>query len=122
MQVSKVAPGGPAPFLMHRRMEETFTFVGLDVHKKDISVAVAAGGLRGEARFGGVIPNTAAALSKLAGKLAGKGGADPLVDVGCFSSFGHGYPAPAKGPVGDPGGENNMLCIMWEHFLPPSRR
>jgi len=28
-------------------MEKTITFVGLDVHKKSISVAVAEGGLRG---------------------------------------------------------------------------
>ncbi len=63
------------PCLMHRRrvMERNITFVGLDVHKKSISVAVAAGGLRGAARFVGTIPNTPEALSKLAGKLAGKG-------------------------------------------------
>ena len=54
-------------------MEETITFVGLDVHKKGISVAVAEGGLRGGARFLGDIPNTPDALSKLARKLAGKG-------------------------------------------------
>ena len=54
-------------------MEKTITFVGLDVHKKSISVAVAERGLRGAVRFVGTIPNTPAALSKLAGKLAGQG-------------------------------------------------
>ncbi len=45
-------------------------FVGLDVHKKSISVAVAEGGVRGAARFVGNFPITPDALSKLAGKLA----------------------------------------------------
>ena len=50
MQVSRVAPDGPVPCFMHRRrvMERNITFVGLDDHKKSISVAVAEGGLRGE--------------------------------------------------------------------------
>jgi len=56
-------------------MEKNITFVGLDVHKKSISVAVAEAGLRGAGRFVGNIPNTPEALSKLARKLAGKGGA-----------------------------------------------
>ncbi len=54
-------------------MEETITFVGLDVHKKSISVAIAEDGLREEARFLGLVPNTAGALTKLAGKLEKKG-------------------------------------------------
>ena len=54
-------------------MEKTITFVGLDVHKKSISVAVAEGGVRGTARFVGEISNTPSALSKLAEKLARKG-------------------------------------------------
>ena len=55
-------------------MEKNITFVGLDVHKKSISVAVAEGGVRGAGRFVGNIPNTPDSLTKLAGKLADKGG------------------------------------------------
>lgn len=54
-------------------MEKNTTFVGLDVHKKSISVSVAEGSVRGAARFVGNIPNTPDALSKLSGKLASKG-------------------------------------------------
>ncbi len=50
-------------------MEKTITFVGLDVHKETISVAVAAGGLRWEARYFGIIENRPAALRKLAERL-----------------------------------------------------
>ena len=55
-------------------MEKRITYIGMDVHKRDISVAVANGGLRGEARYLGVIANTPGALSKLSSKLSDKGG------------------------------------------------
>src|SRR6266851_7473789 len=47
MQVTRVAPGRPVPSLMHRRrvMADRITYVGLDVHKESIVVAVAEGGL-----------------------------------------------------------------------------
>src|SRR5258705_5472383 len=75
MQVTRVAPGWPVPSLMHRRrvMADRISYVGLDVHKDSIVVAVAAGGLRGEVREYGRIANTAGALDRLMRKLGGEG-------------------------------------------------
>src|SRR5436189_5375229 len=75
MQVTRIAPGKPVPSLMHRRrvMADRITYVGLDVHKDSIVVAVAAGGLRGEVREYGRIANTATALDRLLRKLGGDG-------------------------------------------------
>src|SRR4051812_28670259 len=75
MQVARVAPGRPVPSLMHGRrvMAETITYVGLDVHKETIAVALAAAGKRGEVREYGTIANTPAALKALASKLAKSG-------------------------------------------------
>jgi transposase len=60
---------------MHRRrvVGDRITYVGLDVHKAAIVVAVAEGGLRGEIREYGRIANTPAALDRLAGKLGHDG-------------------------------------------------
>jgi transposase len=49
------------------------TYVGLDVHKQGIVVAVAEDGLRGEVREYGRIANTPAALDRLARKLSHEG-------------------------------------------------
>src|ERR1700756_3888048 len=75
MQVTRVAPGWPVPSLMHRRrvMADRITYVGLDVHKDSIVVAVAVGGLRGEVREYGRIANTPTALDRLLRKLGGDG-------------------------------------------------
>ncbi len=54
-------------------MEEHTTFVGLDVHKATIAVCVAEAGRDGDVRLVGGIPNTPAALDKLAARL-GRGG------------------------------------------------
>src|SRR5450631_303004 len=72
MQATRVVPDGPVPSLMHRRrvMAKSITYVGLDVHKDTIAVALAEAGLRGEVREHGKIPNTPAALKALTVKLA----------------------------------------------------
>src|SRR3981081_3134635 len=75
MQVTRIAPGKPVRSLMHRRrvMADRITYVGLDVHKESIVVAVASGGLRGEVREYGRIANTAAALDRFPRKLGSHG-------------------------------------------------
>src|SRR5690606_16205356 len=61
--------------LRHRRraVAESISFVGLDVRKATIAVAVAEEGRHGEVRFLGEVPNDVAALDRLATKLGGGG-------------------------------------------------
>ena len=54
-------------------MEKLITYIGLDVHKNMIAVAVAESGLRKEVREYGTIANTPAAMKKLIAKLASTG-------------------------------------------------
>lgn len=51
-------------------MEKRITYIGLDVHKDTIAVALAGAGKRGEVREYGKIANTATALQSLVSKLA----------------------------------------------------
>lgn len=51
-------------------MEDRIIYVGLDVHKDWIVVALAEGGLRGEIREHGRIANTSAALDRLVHRLS----------------------------------------------------
>ena len=50
----------------------SITYVGLDVHKATVSVAVAEGGRGGEIRQLGVFENRPEVLSKLAARLSNK--------------------------------------------------
>ena len=70
MQVIEGCAGWPAPSLMHRRrvLKQPITYVGLDVHKDTIAIALAEADRRGEVREHGKIANTAAALKGLAFK------------------------------------------------------
>ena len=54
-------------------MADRITYVGLDVHKQGIVVAVAEDGLRGEVREYGRIANAPAALDRLARKFSREG-------------------------------------------------
>jgi glycosyl transferase family 2 len=52
---------------------DRITYVGLDVHKEGIVVTVAEGGIGGDDREYGRIPNTAGALDRLMRKFGGAG-------------------------------------------------
>jgi hypothetical protein len=54
-------------------MEKPITYIGFDVHKETIAVALAEAGKRGEVREYGTIANTPTALKALASKLAKSG-------------------------------------------------
>ena len=55
------------PSLMHRRraLKQLITYIGLDVHKETIAVALAEAGKRNEVREYGKIANTPAAVKAL---------------------------------------------------------
>jgi transposase len=74
---------------MHRRrvVEHTITYVGLDVHKDTIAVALSEPGKRGEVREYGKIANTPAALRTLVAKLTRDGGAPRF----CYEAGPCGY-------------------------------
>jgi transposase len=53
-------------------MKEIAAFIGLDVHKDSISVAIADAGRDGEVRFWGAVPNTPEAIEGLTKRLGGR--------------------------------------------------
>ena len=67
-------------------MKQVRSFVGMDVHKATISISVAEDGRSGPVRFLGVIPNTPAAVHKMAKQLARHGELDF-----CYEASGCGY-------------------------------
>ena len=68
-------------------MADCISYIGLDVHKESIVVAVASGGLRGEVREYGRIANTATALDRLLRKL----GSDGTTLRFCYEAGPSGY-------------------------------
>src|SRR3954453_6547498 len=72
MQVHEGCAGWPVPSLMHRRrvVEQVITYVGLDVHKDTIAVALAEADQRGAVGEYGKIAHTPSAVKTLAAKLA----------------------------------------------------
>ena len=50
-------------------MDEFSAFIGLDVHKDSITVAIADAGREGEVRVWGSLPNTTSAVNRVLGKL-----------------------------------------------------
>jgi transposase len=65
---------GTEPHAWETGLMDTITYVGLDVHKATISVALAEGGRGGEIRQIGVFENRPEVLAKLAARLAKGGG------------------------------------------------
>ena len=55
-------------------MKENSTFIGMDVHKNSIDIAIAPKGRKAQVRHYGKIDGTLAALDKVVRKLVSKGG------------------------------------------------
>src|SRR5690242_6385179 len=73
MRRARVAPDGPAPRLPRRgraMQEDGEVYVGLDVSKLKVAVALAEAGRDGEVRFLGEVENTPEGIGRLVARLA----------------------------------------------------
>ncbi len=64
---------GTEPHAWEMGLMDTITYVGLDVHKATVSVALAEGGRGGEVRQVGVFENRPEILTKLVARLSAGG-------------------------------------------------
>jgi len=64
---------GTEPHAWEPRLMDSITYVGLDVHKATVCVAVAEGGRGGEVQRVGVFENRPETLVKLAARLSKRG-------------------------------------------------
>ncbi len=64
-------------------MKRSEVFIGLDVHKETIAVAIAESGRDGEVRYWGTMPNTTHHLGQLVTKLAKKHSKPVVFGTGC---------------------------------------
>ena len=75
-------------------MEQATRFVGMDVHKDTIVVAVTATGEVGKAMAYGTFPNTTAALEKLVKRLR-QAGSGPIKFCYEAGPCGYGFTVPS---------------------------
>lgn len=87
-------------------MSSTVKYVGLDVHKSTIAVAVAEAGKLAEVREHGEIANTPAALTKLLAKL---GGSHVELNV-CYEAGPCGMVSSVRWPP-------PAIIALWSHHL-----
>jgi len=70
---------GTEPHAWETGLMDTITYVGLDVHKATVAVAVAEGGRSDEIRQVGVFENRPEILIKLAARLSKRGSSAELM-------------------------------------------
>ena len=83
---------------------KTELYLGLDVHKDSIAVAIAEGGRKGEIRDYGAISNDLHALEKLLGRLRQAHGPDVVIHV-CYEA--------GRAGSGLPGGSSSSGWSAW---------
>ena len=96
-------------------MEQPTRFVGMDVHKETIVVAVTATGEVGKATAYGTFPNTAAGLEKLVKRLRQAGGGFGVIALASIlNQQGLLANSPSSNPTGNVfGGLKSLVIGMW---------